>query len=372
MKIASIATIALSLATTATAFTSTSNTNNNNKNTLAKSFINPASTTTATSTSTTRLFISSWGARGPPSRWKGDEDPDPSAKIQAYLKPPEPIAARTHLDGTVLVSGWVNNKERTDQTIFDFLNDEESAFHFTKIVAFVDDAKFAKKRLISRSSRYSGLLDKLDFTQADTPGALPTKEQLEGVTSWVVNANAVTATADNPLETIKSIAALTEDSQVKNLAILVTDAQQITDSSAALQALEALDGSVSYTIVAVGAITETPEGQKPYNIAEFGTQEGLLMSNATYSRDESLRVVAECLGLASACNKAMVFTEVALDDVNATSFRLIKGLREGGYTRPQEIDHMIVKGVDVSLLCVFDCVFDCVCLYCVCIVFIDD
>ena len=235
-------------------------------------------------------------------------------------------------------------------------------------MAFVDDAKFAKKRLISRSSRYSGLLDKLDFTQADTPGALPTKEQLEGVTSWVVNANAVTATADNPLETIRSIAALTKDSQVKNLAILVTDAQQITDSSAALQALEALDGSVSYTIVAVGAITETPEGQKPYNIAEFGSKEGLLMSNATYSRDESLRVVAECLGLASACNKAMVFTEVALDDVNATSFRLIKGLREGGYTRPQEIDHMIVKGVDVSLLCV------CVCIVCVvwlCIVFID-
>jgi len=55
-----------------------------------------------------------------------------------------------------------------------------------------------------------------------------------------------------------------------------------------------------------------------------------------------LRVVAECLGLESACNKALVFQEVS--DVNSTTFKLVKGLREGGYTRPQEIDHMIVKG----------------------------
>jgi len=282
MKIASIAALALSLAATTTAFTT-----NGNANAIANR------------ASSTRLFISSWGARGPPSRWKSEEDPDPSANIQAYLKPPEPIAARTNLDGTVLVSGWVNTKERTDQTIFDFLNDEESAFKFTKIVAFVDDAKFAKKRLISRSSRYSGLLDKLYFTQAVEPGALPTKEQLEGVTSWVVNANAVTATATDPLETIKNVAALVKDTEVKNLAILITDAQQITDATAALKSLEALD-NISYSVVAVGAITETPEGQKPYDIAEFGTTEGLLMSNATYSRDESLRVVAECLGLQSA------------------------------------------------------------------------
>jgi len=42
----------------------------------------------------------------------------------------------------------------------------------------------------------------------------------------------------------------------------------------------------------------------------------------------------------------MVFTEVELVNVNATAVRLVKGLREGGYTRPQEIDHMIVKGVE--------------------------
>jgi len=291
--------------------------------------------TPSASAPSTRLFISSWGAGGPPSRWK-EEDPNPEQKIQTYLKAPEPIAARADLDGTCLVSGWVNTKERTDQTIFNFLNDEESAFKFDKIVAFVDDAKFAKKRLISRSSRYSGLLDKLDFAQAESPGALPTVEQLEGVTSWMVNAG-------SSLDTVKSVADIASKAEsVKNVAVLVTDGQEIQDASAAMDAVKAFGDDTVFTIVTVGAITETPEGQLPYDIAEFGTAEAILPANATYSRDESLRVVAECLGLESACNKAMVFTEV--NDVNATATKLVKGLREGGYTRPQEIDHMILKG----------------------------
>jgi len=293
------------------------------------------STNQPSAPSATRLFISSWGARGPPSRWK-EPDPNPEQKIQSYLNAPEPVAARSDLDGTCLVSGWVNNKERTDQTIFNFLNDEESAFKFEKIVAFVDDAKFAKKRLISRSARYSGLLDKLDFVQAETLGALPTAEQLSGVTSWVVNAG-------SSLSTVQSVASLVSQAEsVKNVAVLITDGQDMQDATAAMEAVKAFGDDVKYSIVAVGAITETPEGQLPYSIAEFGTEEAILPANATYSRDESLRIVAECLGLESACNKAMVFQEVR--DVNATASKLVKGLREGGYTRPQEIDHMIVKG----------------------------
>ncbi len=166
----------------------------------------------------TKLHISSWGARGPPSRWKDEKDEDPEKKIQAYLKPPEPVAARDNLDGTVLVSGWVNNKERTDQTIFNFLNDEESAFNFEKIIAFVDDAKFAKKRLISRSARYTGLLDKLDFVQAESAGSLPTSKQLDesNVKSWVVNAG-------NDLSIISKVAALLKESpSVENVSILIT------------------------------------------------------------------------------------------------------------------------------------------------------
>jgi hypothetical protein len=289
----------------------------------------------------TKLHISSWGKNGPPSRWKDKEaaEQDPERKIQSYLKPPEPIAGRSNLDGTVLVSGWVNNKERTDETIFNFLNEEESAFQFEKIIAFVDDEKFAKKRLISRTARYTGLLNKLAFVQAESEGSLPTGEQLKesNVKSWVVNAG-------DDLSTVAKVADLVKESGcVENVSILITDAQKIEDANAAMESVKTLEAvDCKFTIVAVGAIAETPEGQSPYGIAEFGTTEGMLNATATYSRDESLRVLAETLGLASGENKAMVFTEIK--DVNATEWKLVKGLREGGYTRPQEIDHMIVKG----------------------------
>mmetsp|Transcript_28757 Transcript_28757/g.33042 ORF Transcript_28757/g.33042 Transcript_28757/m.33042 type:complete len:339 (-) Transcript_28757:73-1089(-) len=293
-----------------------------------------------TVSSSTKLYISSWGAGGPPSRRK-EKPVSPEDNIQTYLKAPEPVAARPNLDGKVLVSGWVNCKERTDQTVFDFLNHEESAFRFEKIVAFVDDSKFAKKRLISRSARYTGLLDKLDFVQADTEGALPTLAQLEGIKSWVVNAG-------SDLQIVKDVAELVKQSSVENVSVLVTDAQSLTDASSAMDAAKAFDlpEGKAFTIVAVGAITEAPEGGSPYQIREFGTEEGLLPANATYSRDEGLRAVTECLGLTSACNKAMVFSEVT--NVNQTEYKLVKGLREGGYTRPQEFDHMLTLGAEVS------------------------
>lgn len=205
----------------------------------------------------------------------------------------------------------------------------------------MDDSKFAKKRLISRSARYTGLLDKLDFVQAEEVGALPTLEQLEGIKSWVVNAG-------NDLGLVAKVADLMKESAVENVSVLITDAQTLTDPAASMEAVKAFDlgEGKAFTIVAVGSISEIPEGAMPYQIKEFGTEEGLLPANATYSRDESLRAVTECLGLASGCNKAFTFAEVS--NVNQTEFKLVKGLREGGYTRPQEFDHMLTDGPEVS------------------------
>ncbi len=301
----------------------------------------PSQITPKATSSNTRLFISSWGAGGPPSR-RQPVAVSPEDNIQEYLKAPVPVAARPNLDGKVLVSGWVNSKERTDQTVFDFLNHEDSAFRFEKIVAFVDDSKFAKKRLISRSARYTGLLDKLDFVQSESEGALPTLEQLEGIKSWVVNAG-------SDISLLAKVADLVKSSSVENVSVLITDAQTLTDPAASMDAVKEFDlgEGKSFSIVAVGAITETPEGAVPYQIKEFGTEEGLLPTNATYSRDESLRAVTECLGLVSGCNKALTFAEVS--NVNQTEYKLVKGLREGGYTRPQEFDHMLTDGPEVSV-----------------------
>lgn len=304
-------------------------------------FVASSAATRGQSSSSTELFISSWGINGPPHRRKTEEEPNPAEKIQAYLKAPEPVAARDNLDGRVLVSGYVQSKERTDQFVFDMLNHEEAAFHFDAIVAFVDDEKFAKKRLLSRSARYTGLLDKLELLQASEPGALPTELQLAGVKHWV-------ASVGNDVEAVKKIGALVRATDVENVSILLTGASSVT-ADAAQEIVDSLkmEGK-SFTVISVGELKDTPEGSVPYSIDDMGTVNGTIADGDTFSRDESIRLVTECLGLESGRDKALTFKECS--DVNATEFKLVKGLREGGYSRPQEIDHMISKGSAVSVL----------------------
>merc|ERR1719378_1842168 len=113
----------------------------------------PASIDEATTTAAL-LAVSSLGLTEEVTQDNGDQY-NPDANIQTYLEEPTSVKVRggTKMTGTVLVSGFLNARERTDQFIFDLLNHEDSAFDFTKIVAFVDDVKFAKKRLLSRSAR---------------------------------------------------------------------------------------------------------------------------------------------------------------------------------------------------------------------------
>jgi hypothetical protein len=290
----------------------------------------------------TRLFISSWGRK----KNKKVVPLDPEKSIQAYIVPPEPVAAKEQLIGTtVLVSGWVRDKERTDQFVFDLLNHEDNgAFDFTKIIAFVDDTKFAKKRLLSRSARYTGLLDKLDFVQASEPGALPTVEQLAGVKNWLAHV------PDANLDLLTQIAGLAKQADsIDNVSVLVTQANAASGVAPMLEALKAFEGGPTFSIVAVGDISEKAEGSVPYELLDLSNAtataaltEGIVLNNATLSRGESLRLVTECFALASASNKAFTFQEVY--DVNQTEAKIIRGLREAGYTRPQEIDHMITKG----------------------------
>jgi len=199
-----------------------------------------------------------------------------------------------------------------------------------------------KKRLISRSARYTGLLDKLEFEQAESPGALPTVAQLEGAKSWVADAQGDVSKVIEIVDRAKEVSSL------ENVSILLANAQDIQDvaeAKKAVAALEAMDDNKAYSLIVVGAITEDPAGSSPYQIKEFGTEEGLLLANATYSRDEGLRMMTDTLALASGERKTFVFTEV--HDVNQTETKLIGGLREGGYSRPQELDHMITKGPEV-------------------------
>ena len=318
---------------------------------------------------------------------RGEINPE---NIQAYIA--EPSESRTRqpaeLGPTVLVSGFVDPASPTlgrdsDQTIFDLLNDpsHESGLDFESIVAFVPDASFAKKRLVSRTSRYSGLLNKLSFAEAEADAAddtlLPSSEQLDGVTTWV--ARIESADPAHNLDTINKIVHLSKTSStVRNVALLLCDASSM-DVEAALNTIKTLtdnDGGMTYTVVAVGKTDgEIPEATLPYAVADLfaPTQEtttttapapgdtGLhyaaavpattttftapIPSDAIYSREESLRLLTTCLGLECGRNRALAFT--AVDNVNATSYKLVKGLREAGYTWSQELEHMVENGVEV-------------------------
>lgn len=294
----------------------------------------------ASSRGKTALQISSWGKDGPPQATTLSRE-NPEQKVQAYLKEPEAVEARSNIDGTCLVSGLVNNKDRTDQFIFDLLNHEESAFEFSKIVAFCDDIAFAKKRLLSRSARYTGLLNKLDFIEAEIAGGIPTVAQLDGVKSWVAVLEA--SSEADVLDKCLSIAGVAKSApSLENIAILLTGAVQL-DATRCQQVVGSLnDDNLSYTVVAVGSLEEHEEGKVPYKYTEFGSADGVLASDATFSREESLRMVTELFQLECGVNRALSFTEVY--NSNITEARLIKGLREAGYVRMQEVDHMIRVG----------------------------
>merc|ERR1712238_365215 len=106
----------------------------------------------------------------------------------------------------------------------------DTPFNFERILAHVDDSKFAKKRLISRSSRYSGLLNKLDFVQAEQVGALPTLQQLtdEKVGTWVAyvackKEDDIGSANDDKKFTIVAVGAIDDDAAEGSVFYKVSD-----------------------------------------------------------------------------------------------------------------------------------------------------
>lgn len=299
------------------------------------------------STSTT-LYISSWTSKDGGGKWGDTALKNPAEKIQDYLKEADAVEARNTIDGVALVSGLVNAQDRTDQFLFDLLNHEDSAYEFNKIIAYVNDAKFSKKRLLSRSARYTGLLDKIDFIQADIPNGLPTVTQLENVTNWVAILGANNDESNNEkLNKIQEIATIIKSvPTLQNVAILVMNGVELDlmESQKVLSSIQ--NTGVTYTIVVVGNIEERTEGNTFYQYKDFGTEEGIIPINTVFSREESYRMITELLQLQSGVNRALSFAEVY--NSNITEAKLIKGLREAGYARPQEIDHMIRDGPEVS------------------------
>lgn len=137
--------------------------------------------------------------------------------------------------GKVLVSGFLNSKQRTDQFVFDIL---QAQGKWEKIVAFSENMAFAKKRLISRKSRYSGLLDVLEFQEGDKYDAATMEENLQGCSAWLC--------FDCQGDKIKDSVEVAKKAGVKNMVISSTVSAEDSTSAGVEDALKVRGDAVTY------------------------------------------------------------------------------------------------------------------------------
>jgi len=244
---------------------------------------------------------------------------------------------RKNLGTSVLISGF-RPEDPAATEVLDFLNNEESVhFPFTKIVAHVEDMKMAKKRLIGRNARYTGLLDKLDFSEGS---AFPTVEQLAGMSSWVAHV------VGGDMSKLADIADAAEKADsVKNVAILVSGATSV-GGDALKEAEELLKGRVStfaYTLMVVPEWNDEPEASCAFGLVNVtDVADAPFREGESFSRVESLRILTECLAIDKAAGKCVVAN--AAKEANSLENNLIQGMREIGFTRLEEIEHMVTLG----------------------------
>lgn len=254
-------------------------------------------------------------------------------------------ALRPDLGTTVLISGF-DPTDPSSTEILDFLNSEDSPhFPFAKIIAHVDDVGVARKRLISRTARYTGLLDKLSFSEcAPSSSSIPTRDQLAGVTSWVahVGSGDVARVADiaNAARTAES---------VKNVAILVSGATSLggdalRDVEVALR--DAARDNFAYTLLIVPEWNDEPEALCAFGIVDVKDVDGTpFVVGESFSREESLRIITESLAIDKAAGKCVVARSAK--DTNSLEYMLIHGMREIGFKRIEEVEYMVTIGAKV-------------------------
>jgi len=244
---------------------------------------------------------------------------------------------RSDLGTSVLISGF-DPEQPASLEILAFLNNEDSPhFPFTKIVAHVEDMKLAKKRLIGRNARYTGLLDKLDFSEG---ASLPTVEQLTDVSSWVAHLDG------GDISKLDDIADAAEKAEsVKNVAILVSDATGIKGDALkdAEELLKSKATNFAYTLVVVPKWNDEPEASCAFGLVNVtDVVDTPFGEGDTFSREESLRIITECLAIDKAAGKCVVAN--AAKDTNSLDHMLIQGMREIGFSRVAEVEHMFSMG----------------------------
>ncbi|KAL7514860.1 hypothetical protein ACHAWX_000799 [Stephanocyclus meneghinianus] len=258
-------------------------------------------------------------------------------------------------------------------------------FEFSKIILAVqgeDAAKEAKKRVISRENRYSGLLDKLVIEAEQT--LLPSRERMEGVSSWIVRLDNSQAA-----EMLPQVAELASASaSLKHVLVIVEGVDSMAGKVDGWDSLlQAGQDKFQSTLLAVGQLYDQGTEGKFYRIGKFmGGESSIETSNADANaprmfRDDAYLTLANLLALECSSNKALgayeysaASMETVLSPIDETqkkvlkdgefvpkdvpdedewkavkyANRMVRGMREMGFSRLAELDVLLSKGVNVS------------------------
>lgn len=225
------------------------------------------------------------------------------------------------------VSGLFGDAKRTDQAVLDTLHAQNV---WGSIVALAPDVAAAKKRLTSRSARYSGLLNKLEFSEwaasPTDPAAIAAALEADGIEAWVAFGVA-------PAEVGACLEAAKRASTVSRVVVAVDGT---VDAVMAAQ-YEAASSELTWSLVSIpGGVTDDVVAADATLSIDFVDE----AEAQPVARDDACRILAESLAITAGQNRAF---SVAYGGANATAY--MKSLREAGYTRRGELGKLLAGGL---------------------------
>jgi len=201
-----------------------------------------------------------------------------------------------------------------------------------KIGLLAEDSSIAKKKLLSRESRYSGLLDVLDFSDGDPSSPDALKTALDGYDAWLCY--------DCPPKELVEKAEVALSSGIKNLVVTssfpLEDSESVTMVDTVKEKLK--DSPVSFTIIRTEGILDGEEGAV-YQMRNLTESIDMTGFDPKITKGDLMRIAGESFLAKAAKNSAIA----ALGgDEFAMSY--LKELREKGKDRREELNHILKTG----------------------------
>lgn len=293
--------------------------------------------------------------------------------------------------------------------------------NFGTIRALVHDVALAKKGAISREARYGGLLDKLVIeplksSSSSSSSVLPTQEELEGATSWIVQLSPPTTdeSSSSLVSMMKEVAQLASTSStLTNVILMVVAPANDDDSYTSSEIVEGWNAilessnnnNFKATLLSVGELYDGGNEGGFYHIGPLSAATAIATASAAstttattastptsssskLSRKKAYQLLAHMLALDTTSQQAYVAYEypssdnMAMMEMIASPYaegefavrdesgkevmegvdenkdikmtcRMIQAMRELGFTQVMELDVLVGKGIEVRLCIVF-------------------